>query len=60
MTMHNDAFAHWTSKNIAAFAIKNGMSEDDVALWLRQLEEADRDGHFGFVSMSVLTTGVAI
>ncbi len=60
MTMHNDAFAHWTSKTIAAFAIKNGMSEDEVALWLRQIEEADRNGNFGFVSMSVLTTGVAI
>ncbi len=60
MTMHNNAFARWTSKLIAAFAIGNGISEDDVALWLRQLEEAERDGHFGFVSMSVLTTGVAI
>ena len=60
MTMHNNAFARWTSKTIAAFAIKNGMSEDEVALWLRQIEEADRNGNFGFVSMSVLTTGVAI
>ena len=60
MTMHNNAFARWTSKTIAAFAIKNGMPEDEVALWLRQIEEADRDGHFGFISMSVLTTGVAI
>ena len=60
MTMHNNAFARWTSKTIAAFVIKNGISEDDVALWLRQLEEADRSGNFGFVSMSVLTTGVAI
>ena len=60
MTMHNDAFARWTSKTIAAFVIGNGMSEDDVSLWLRQLEEADGDGRFGFVSMSVLTTGVAI
>ena len=60
MTMHNDAFARWTSKTIAAFAIRNGMLEDDVALWLRQLEEADGDGRFGFVSMSVLTTGGAV
>ena len=60
MTMHGNAFSRWTSKTIAAFAIMNGVPEDDVALWLRQLEEADRDGHFGFVSMSVLTTGTAI
>jgi len=60
MTMHNNAFARWTSKTIAAFVIKNGMSEDEVALWLRQIEEADRNGNFGFISMSVLTTGVAI
>jgi hypothetical protein len=60
MTMHNNAFGRWTSKLIAAFAIRNGISEEDVARWLRQLEEAERDGRFGFVSMSVLTTGVAI
>ena len=36
----------------------DGMPEDDVALWQRQLEEADRDVRFGFVSMPVLTTGV--
>ena len=58
--MHNNAFARWTSKTIAAFVINNGMSEDEVALWLRQIEEADRNGNFGFISMSVLTTGVAI
>jgi len=59
-TMHDNAFAFWTSKVISIFAINNGMPEDDVALWQRQLEEADRDGRFGFVSMSVLTTGVSI
>ena len=58
-TMHDDAFAFWFSKVISILAINNGMPEDDVALWQRQLEEADRDGRFGFVSMSVLTTGVA-
>ena len=60
MTMHDNAFARWFSKTLSVFAIKNGMPEGDVALWQRQLEEADRDGRFGFVSMSVLTTGVAI
>ncbi len=60
LTMHDNAFASWTSKTIAAFAMMNGMPEDDVGLWLKQLENADRDGHFGFVSMSVLTTAVAI
>ena len=59
-TMHDDAFAFWFAKVISIFAIKNGMPEEDVALWQKQLEEADRDGRFGFVSMSVLTTGVAI
>ena len=38
----------------------DGMPEDDAALWQKQLEEEDRDGRFGFVSMSVLTTGVAV
>jgi len=37
----------------------DGMPEDDVALWQRQLKEADRDVRFVFVSMPVLTTGVS-
>ncbi len=59
-TMHNNAFAKWFSILMAKFATSEGMPGDDVAEWQKQLEEADREGRFGFVSFPVLTTGVAV
>ena len=48
------------AKLVAAFAIGQGIAEDDAARWLDQLAEADREGRFGFVSVPVLTTATAI
>jgi len=36
------------------------IGEDDADLWLEQLSRADREGRFGFVSVPVLTTAVAV
>jgi len=58
--LHNNSFALWSSKVISAFAINNGMSKDKVMAWNKQLKEADREGRFGFVSMPVLTTAIAV
>ena len=41
-------------------AIGNGVGEDDADLWLERLSRADREGRFGFVSVPVLTTAVAV
>jgi len=57
--MHENAFAYFASKLVAAFAISKGIPQEDVQLWLRQLTEADKAGRFGFVSMPVLTSAVA-
>ena len=58
--LHENAFALWAAKIIAAFAVGQGIAEDDAARWLDQLAEADREGRFGFVSVPVLTTATAI
>ena len=58
--MHDNAFARSASRLVAAFAISKGVSEQDVTLWLNQLSVANREGRFGFVSMPVLTTAIAV
>lgn len=59
-TLHENCLAHWVSKIVAAFAVSQGMSEEDAREWLEQLEQADKEGRFGFVSVPVLTLGTAI
>jgi arsenite methyltransferase len=58
--MHQNAFARWAARLVAAFAINNGVDEEDAACWRDQLEKADSENRFGFVSMPVLTTAVAV
>ncbi|MCZ6722445.1 MAG: methyltransferase domain-containing protein [Gammaproteobacteria bacterium] len=58
-TMHENAFALWATKLVAAFAIAKGVRDEDAADWIDQLEKADAEGRFGFVSVPVLTTATA-
>jgi len=58
-TMHENAFALWAARLVAAFAVDNGVDDKEAALWLDQLEKADDEGRFGFVSVPVLTTATA-
>jgi len=37
-----------------------GVKEEDAMQWLDQLAQADREGRFGFVSVPVLTTAIAV
>ena len=57
---HENTYALWAAKVAAAFAIGQGIAEEDAARWLDQLAQADREGRFGFVSVPVLTTATAI
>lgn len=59
-TMHENAFALWAARLVVAFAVDNGVEEKDAKLWLDQLDKADREGRFGFVSVPVLTTATAV
>jgi ubiquinone/menaquinone biosynthesis C-methylase UbiE len=58
-TMHENAFSLWAAKLVAAFAVGNGVDEKEAAVWLEQLDTADTEGRFGFVSVPVLTTAIA-
>jgi len=58
-TMHENAFSLWAAKLVAAFAVGKGVDEKEAALWLEQLDTADTEGRFGFVSVPVLTTAIA-
>jgi SAM-dependent methyltransferase len=55
-TMHENTYASWASKLVAAFAIGNGVTNEDANQWLAQLDTADSEGRFCFVSVPVLTT----
>ena len=59
-TLHERTFAMWAARLVAAFAVAEGVAEDDTARWLDQLNQADREGRFGFVAVPVLTTAVAV
>ncbi len=58
-TMHENAFARWAAKIVAAFAVGKGVEEEDALLWLNQLSTANKEGRFGFVSVPVVTTAIA-
>ncbi len=58
-TMHDNSFALWAAKVVAAFAVARGMDEKEATSWLNQLDEADAEGRFGFVSVPILTTAIA-
>lgn len=57
--LHENAFALWAARIVAAFAVGQGVPEAEARLWLDQLAEADREGRFGFVSVPVLTIAAA-
>lgn len=58
-TMHDNSFALWAAKVVAAFAVAKGMDEKEATSWLKQLDKADAEGRFGFVSVPILTTAIA-
>lgn len=59
-SFHENSYGFWAAKVVAAFAIDQGVAEEEALAWFDQLSEADRRGKFGFVSVPVLTTAVAI
>jgi arsenite methyltransferase len=54
-SLNEYSYAFWVSKLVAAFAVGEGISSEDAELWLQQLQHADDEGRFGFVSVPVLT-----
>ena len=58
-SLHHNSFAYLASKLFTHFAEGHGIPKEDVQRWREQLDEAERDGRFGFVSVPVLTTAIA-
>ncbi len=58
--LHENAYALLASKAVAAFVIGQGFPEEDARRWQKQLDRADKEGRFAFVSVPVLTTATAI
>lgn len=58
-TLGEDAYAHWAVKYVEAFALARGFDPADMARWIAELHEAEREGRFGFVSVPVLTIAAA-
>lgn len=58
--LHPQTYGYWAAKIVASYAVGLGVAKDDAARWLRQLEQADEEGRFGFVSVPVLTTAAAV
>ena len=59
-SLHENAYAYCASRFVAAFVTTQGIGEAEAQDWLGQLEQANQDGCFGFVSVPVLTTGTAV
>ena len=57
--LHENSFAYFASKTLSLFALKNGISEEEVVEWNDQLRNAEQKGDFGFNSAPVLTTAFA-
>lgn len=59
-TLHENTFAYWAAKAVAVFALTRGIPQDEAERWMNQLHEANKEGRFGFISVPVLTTAVAV
>jgi ubiquinone/menaquinone biosynthesis C-methylase UbiE len=55
-----NTYAYWAARAVAVFAKANGVDSDKVDTWLDQLSQSEKEGRFGFASVPVLTTAVAI
>ena len=54
--MGESDYACWAAKAAAAFAVSQGVSEEDAKDWLSQLAAAENEGRFAFISVPILTT----
>ena len=58
-SLHHNSFAYLASTLLTHFAEGQGISKEDTERWRKELDESEREGRFGFVSVPVLTTAIA-
>jgi len=54
---HENSPATYAEMVLANFAISQGVEEEQIQQWRSQLEQAEKEGRFGFTSFPVLTVG---
>ena len=60
MKLGENTYAYWASQLVTVFALANDVPKEKVDSWLAQLSESDTEGRFGFASIPVLTTAIAV
>jgi SAM-dependent methyltransferase len=57
--LHENTFAWWIARLMAAHAVAEGVAEARADQWLAGLDEAEGQGEFFFSSVPILTTAIA-
>jgi hypothetical protein len=57
--LHENAFAYWAARMMAAYAVQRGVARAEARAWLDALDAAEAEGEFFFSSVPILTTGIA-
>lgn len=58
--MHENTFGYWAARVLCFFAQMKGVPEPDTSRFLAELEQADRDGRFGFFNASTIHSAVRL
>ena len=58
-SLHENSFAYWGARLMAAYAADAGMARERTEAWLEQLEQAEQADEFFFSSVPILTTATA-
>ncbi len=59
-SMHENTFGYWAAKILCVFAKMKGVPEAETNRFMAELEQADREGRFGFFNASVIHTAVRL
>jgi hypothetical protein len=57
--LHENTFAWWIARLMAAYAVERGVSRARAAEWLNALDAAEAAGEFFFSSVPILTIAIA-
>ncbi|HUF86250.1 MAG TPA: hypothetical protein VMM59_02610, partial [Thermohalobaculum sp.] len=58
-TLHENTFAYWGARLMAAYAVTQGVDPERARAWLAALDAAEEEGEFFFSSVPILTTALA-
>jgi len=57
--LHENTFAYWIARLMAAYAVGRGVPGPRADAWLQALDAAEAEGEFFFSSVPILTTAIA-